>query len=71
MNNGLTERIRAQIDYLRQEIKELHEEMERMDSFDGFGFELRKRLQVLQGQLTANEGLLEKLEPPKHEASPA
>lgn len=52
------EKIQEQINYLSQEIKNVQAEIDRVDSFDSYRFDLKKRLLDLNKQLESNKKLL-------------
>lgn len=52
------EKIQEQIDFLLQEIKNVQAEIERVDAFDSYRFDLRKRLLDLNKQLESNKKLM-------------
>lgn len=63
----IVKKIKAAIELLKKEIKEVHEELDRADSYDAYLFERKQKLVELQGELAQNEKMLRQFEPTEDE----
>lgn len=64
------DKIQDQISYLEQEIKNVQAELDRVDSFDTYRLDLRRRLVSLQSQLESSKKLLRVFGPKDVEDKP-
>lgn len=59
----MVQKLKQQADYLRIEIRNMEDELDRCDAFDTYKLEARKRMIELRAQLEQTEGLIERFEP--------